>query len=73
MLAGSSTIVNMPTPVVFSWSAGKDSAFGRGRCSETLGSMSARFVEGREPALAFRRRRRSWSPASISHTSLLSS
>jgi hypothetical protein len=28
MLAGSSTIVDMPTPVVFSWSAGKDSAFG---------------------------------------------
>src|SRR6266849_1003738 len=71
MLAGSSTIVNMPTPVVFSWSAGKDSAFGRGRCSATLGSMSARFVEGREPALAFRRRRWSWTPASISHASLL--
>jgi len=26
--AGSSTTVGMPTPVVFSWSAGKDSAFG---------------------------------------------
>src|SRR3989442_14222205 len=27
-LAGSSTMVGMPTPVVFSWSAGKDSAYG---------------------------------------------
>jgi hypothetical protein len=39
---------------------------------EVAGDRQRRIVDGREPALALRRSRWSWTPASIPHTSLRS-